>query len=108
MGQLDTYTLHVTGLDATLSLVMELTANDSSKIGVTHPIANDSTLVIVQDRSNNSVTVNGVAATVTPVRANYRATLGSLHFAEPDQSISFPMLQSKNALRTLIEAGEYR
>lgn len=107
-GQVDTYTLHATGLDATLDLVMELTANDSSKIGVTHSISNDSNLVIVQDRSNNSVTVNGVAATVTPVRANYRATLGSLQFAEPDQSISFPMLQSKNALRTIIEAGEYR
>ena len=107
-GQVDTYTLQAEGLDKTLDLVMELTASDSSKIGFHHPLTAGTALVIVQDRSHNSVTINGEAATVTTVRANYRSTLGTLQFATPDTSLTFPMLQSKNALRTIIEAGEFR
>lgn len=74
-GQVDTYTLQAEGLDKTLDLVMELTASDSSKIGFHHPLTAGTALVIVQDRSHNSVTINGEAATVTTVRANYRSTL---------------------------------
>jgi len=104
----DSYTLVANGITKTLTLAMELTSNDSSKIAISTAISNDQSLLIVHDRNTNKVTINGSDATVETVRADYRSSLGALKFATPELDASYPMLNTNNALRTIIEAGDFQ